>query len=225
MRDVSIVLSLGTPPPETARLAWSVVHAAGIVGSAGRFESPAPQAPPVPVEVAPVLVVDVLPVLVEPVLVLVGLVAPLDDREPLELVEPGVPVEEVLEPCEVDAPELPDLDAPELPLFPLLPPDVELPELPAESDPPTVGPAPPHPLPDSARPATSSEASQVRRRRMYVLRGGASRAEGGGCPLYAAPREIDLRRACPSRGRSLLRRVAPTRGRCRGCPPRCDDPR
>jgi hypothetical protein len=49
MRDVSMLLSLGTPPLATARLALSVVHAAGIVGSAGRFESPAPHAPVVPV--------------------------------------------------------------------------------------------------------------------------------------------------------------------------------
>jgi hypothetical protein len=45
MRAVSIVLSLGTPPAGTFRLACSVVQAAGIVGSAGKFASPAPHVP------------------------------------------------------------------------------------------------------------------------------------------------------------------------------------
>src|SRR5579862_7960082 len=58
MRDVSMVLSLGTPSVATARLAVSVVQAGGMVGCAGRFESPAPHAlGSVDVDVAPLLVV------------------------------------------------------------------------------------------------------------------------------------------------------------------------
>jgi hypothetical protein len=41
---VSIAPSLGTPPLATVRLACSVVHAGGIVGSAGKLLSPAPHA-------------------------------------------------------------------------------------------------------------------------------------------------------------------------------------
>jgi hypothetical protein len=41
---VSIALSLGTPPLATVSVACSVVHAGGIVGSAGKLVSPAPHA-------------------------------------------------------------------------------------------------------------------------------------------------------------------------------------
>jgi hypothetical protein len=209
---VSIVLSLGTPPLATARLAWSVVQAAGIVGSAGRFESPAPQALPALVE--PVLVLDpppvlveLAPVLVEPAPVLVALVAPVDPFEPLdELVDPGDPVpDEALDPW---VPEPPDVDARELPI-PLLP-GVELPEPLAESDPPTDPEPPPHALPASARTATSKEAAQVRRWRIEGAPRVARRTEGRRLSLNARPGEIDLRRVGGSRGRPLLRRAART---------------
>jgi hypothetical protein len=83
MRDVSMELSLGTPPLATARLACSVAQAGGIVGSAGRLASPAPQAP----------------VALEPELLLA-----LDDVAALEL--PDGPVDDVR------ADELPVDDAP-----------------------------------------------------------------------------------------------------------------
>jgi hypothetical protein len=92
-----MVLSLGTPPLATARLAWSVVHAAGIVGSAGRFVSPAPH-PVVTVVPEPVVVLD-----------------PLDD-------DPGVPdaVPDPLDPF-VDEPCDDEVPLPLDPLLPLLP--------------------------------------------------------------------------------------------------------
>lgn len=60
-------LSLGTPVADTLWVATSVVQAAGIVGWAGRLESPAPHVPPDPLELEldELAVVDELVVLAE----------------------------------------------------------------------------------------------------------------------------------------------------------------
>src|SRR5882672_3940211 len=53
MAEVSRLVSLGTPPEGTLCVAVSVAHAAGIVGSGGRFVSPAPQVPGLPPPLPP----------------------------------------------------------------------------------------------------------------------------------------------------------------------------
>jgi hypothetical protein len=53
IRDVSREVSLGTPPDATVWDADSVAQAGGIVGSAGKFVSPAPQPVVGPASVAP----------------------------------------------------------------------------------------------------------------------------------------------------------------------------
>jgi hypothetical protein len=66
-----MLLSLGTPPLVTSRLASSVVQALGMVGSGGRFVSPAPQ-----------------PLVAPPLVEALDERVPLDAPDPLDMADP-----------------------------------------------------------------------------------------------------------------------------------------
>lgn len=134
IRPVSRVVSLGTPPPVTVSEACKVVHAGGIVGSAGRFGSPAHVPVPPSVVTAPLLLL-LLPLellLVLPPLELLLLLPasfPGTDASPLLLPVPASLAPLLLLPLELLLAE------PLLPLLPLLEPLPELPLLLLEVEP------------------------------------------------------------------------------------------
>jgi hypothetical protein len=68
IREVSSALSLGMASAATVSAAWSVLHAAGIVGSGGRLPSPAPHAlgSTDVVDAVPELALEVAPAVVDP---------------------------------------------------------------------------------------------------------------------------------------------------------------
>jgi hypothetical protein len=143
-----MLLSLGTPPPVTARFAVSVVQAAGIVGSAGRLASPAPHP---------------LPALE---LRLAELVEAAEPDEAVEAAEP-LEVEPPLDACELDAPTLLDVVDGRFDPLVLVAPGWLLPTLAVlESLTSFVaaGPAPPpHAPAASAYAAISEDAAHIRR--------------------------------------------------------------
>jgi hypothetical protein len=129
MRDVSSVPSAARAPEATLWLALSVEHAGGIVGSAGRFVSPAPHPPPPPSPPPPCVVPDDDP-------------ASDPDADP-ELPPELDAVPELRPAPELDPPELEDAD-PELEPDPEFEPDPEL-EPPPTSIPGVLWLPDPHP--------------------------------------------------------------------------------
>lgn len=173
IRDVSMVVSLATALVATARVAVSVVQAAGMVGSAGRFASPAPHAPVVPV----VLVLDdaVEDPLAEVDDVPLDVLDPLDpdaDVEPDPVAEPEADVDPVIVPEPLD----PWLVVPPV-LVPLVFEPLVLPPLPF--DPWLLAPLDPEPLvlspfppdPPHAVPRTTSVVTATADRRARNMRG------------------------------------------------------
>jgi hypothetical protein len=122
---VSIVLSLGTPPLATVRVACSVVHAAGIVGSGGKLLSPAPHA------FGSTEVLDVVLALAVDVALLVE---PLEPDAPPLLPLAALPDDDVRSLADVVAEPLAPLS------FASLPPDPQAPQAIAQASAPNVDP-------------------------------------------------------------------------------------